>query len=143
MIQFTIMRSPYAVTLGLMLGVMNIIPYFGSIIGSMIAVFIVWATSGVKSALIVAIMLLITQQIDGNFINPRIMGSSFKISPVLVIIAITIGGAIGGIMGMLFAIPVANVLKTIIEEYLNTKEHQRAQRDKPVDTVENIEEGRT
>ncbi|MCL2070837.1 MAG: AI-2E family transporter [Oscillospiraceae bacterium] len=125
MVQFTIMGSPYAVTLGLMLGVLNIIPYFGSIFGSVVAVFIIWATSGIDTAVIVAIMLLITQQIDGNFINPKIMGSSFKISPVLVIIAITIGGAIGNVMGMIFAIPVANVLKTILEEYIKTKEQQR------------------
>jgi len=125
MIQFTIMGSQYAVTLGLMLGIMNIIPYFGSIVGSVIATFIIWATSGLDTAIIVAIMLLVTQQIDGNFINPKIMGSSFKISPVVVIIAITIGGALGGIMGMIFAIPVANVLKTILEEYVKTKEKQR------------------
>ena len=136
MIQFTIIQSPYAVTLGIMLGVLNIIPYFGSIFGSLIAVFIIWATSNLKTAIIVAIMLLITQQIDGNFINPKIMGSSFKISPVLVIIAITIGGAIGGVMGMIFAIPVANVLKTTLDEYIRTKEQQRIENDPPEDPAE-------
>jgi predicted PurR-regulated permease PerM len=127
MIQFTIMRSEYAVTLALMLGVLNIIPYFGSIFGSMIAIFIIWATSGTETAIIVAIMLIVTQQIDGNFINPRIMGSSFKISPVMVIIGITVGGAIGGVIGMIFAIPVVNVLKTVLEEYIQNKEQQRAE----------------
>ncbi|MCL1881794.1 MAG: AI-2E family transporter [Oscillospiraceae bacterium] len=125
MVAFTIMGSEYAVTLALMLGVMNVIPYFGSIIGTAIAVFIIWATSGINTAIVVAITLVIIQQIEGNFINPKIMGTSFKISPVLVIIAITIGGAIGGILGMIFAIPVANVLKTILEEYLQNKEKLR------------------
>jgi predicted PurR-regulated permease PerM len=125
MIAFTIMGSPYAVTMALLLGVLNIIPYFGSIVGSAICVFIVWATSGFQTALVVAVTLLIIQQIDGNFINPRIMGTSFKISPVLVIIAITIGGAIGGILGMIFAVPVANVLKTVLEEYIQNKESLR------------------
>jgi predicted PurR-regulated permease PerM len=124
---FTIIRTPHAVTLGLLLGVLNIIPYFGSIFGSMVAVFIIWATSGIDVAIVVAISLLIIQQIDGNFINPKIMGTSFKISPVVVIIAITIGGAIGGVLGMIFAIPVVNVLKTVLEEYIQSKEKQRAE----------------
>jgi predicted PurR-regulated permease PerM len=80
-------------------------------------------------AVAAAIMLVIMQQLDGNFINPRIMGSSFKISPVVVIIAITIGGSLGGVLGMIFAIPVANVLKTILEEYIATKEQQRKDND--------------
>lgn len=143
MIEFTIIGSPYAVTLGLMLGAANIIPYFGAILGSIIAVFIIWATEGVRLAIIVAVMLLITQQIDGNLIGPRIMGTSFKISPVLVIIALTIGGAIGGVMGMLFAIPVANVLKTILEEYVVTKEKERINNDPPEDPTEEIKRGRT
>jgi predicted PurR-regulated permease PerM len=125
MIGFTVMGSQYAVTLGLLLGAMNIIPYFGSIVGSVIAVFIIWATSGLDTAIVVAIMLLVMQQIDGNFINPKIMGTSFKISPVLIIIAITIGGAIGGVIGMIFSIPVVNVLKTVLEEYIQTKEDLR------------------
>ncbi|MCL1866911.1 MAG: AI-2E family transporter, partial [Oscillospiraceae bacterium] len=127
MIEFTFMKTPYAVTLGIMLGICNMIPYFGAIFGSALATFIMWATNDFKIALITAIMLLITQQIDGNFINAKIMGDSFKISPVMIVIAITVGGATGGIMGMIFAIPVVNVLKTILEEYIQAKEKQRAE----------------
>jgi predicted PurR-regulated permease PerM len=81
---------------------------------------------GLNTAIITAIVLLITQQLDGNFINPKIMGTSFKVSPVLVIIGITVGGAIGGVPGMILAIPVVNVLKTVLEEYIQTKEKKRA-----------------
>ena len=122
--QFMLMGSSYSLVLGLMLGVANIIPYFGSIFGSILAVFIMVFDTGWETAIITAIVLLITQQFDGYFINPRIMGTSFKVSPVLVIIAITVGGAIGGIPGMIFAIPVANVLKTILEEFIHTRERQ-------------------
>jgi predicted PurR-regulated permease PerM len=121
-IEFFILGSSYALILGIMLGVLNIIPYFGSIFGSIIASVIMLFDRGLETAIITAIILLITQQIDGNFINPKIMGSSFKISPVLVIIAITIGGAIGGVPGMIFAIPVVNVLKTILEEFVENRE---------------------
>jgi predicted PurR-regulated permease PerM len=124
-IAFLALQSSYFLILGIMLGMLNIIPYFGSIFGTAIAVFIIWATSGTQTAIVVAITLVIIQQIDGNFINPKIMGSSFKISPVLVIIAITIGGALGGVLGMIFAIPVANVFKTVLEEYIKSKEGLR------------------
>ena len=124
-IEFTILGSSYAPVLGIMLGALNIIPYFGSIFGSVIASLIMVFDRGLETAIITAIILLITQQIDGNFINPKIMGTSFKVSPVLVIIAITVGGALGGVAGMIFAIPVVNVLKTILEEYVQNKEKQK------------------
>jgi len=120
--QFFFLGSPYPFVLGLMLGVLNIVPYFGSIFGSMLAIFITFFSNGWETALITAIILLITQQFDGYFINPRIMGSSFKLSPILVIIAITVGGALGGVAGMVFAIPVVNVLKTVMDEFLDTRE---------------------
>jgi predicted PurR-regulated permease PerM len=124
-IQFLILGSPYAFVLGLMLAVANIIPYFGSIFGSILAVFITVFSNGWETALLTAVVLMITQQFDGYFINPKIMGSSFKVSPILVIIAITVGGAIGGVPGMVFAIPVVNVCKTILEEFIQTREKLR------------------
>jgi predicted PurR-regulated permease PerM len=122
--QFYLLGSPYALVLGLMLGVLNIIPYFGSIFGSILAVFITIFSNGWETGLLTAVILLITQQFDGYFINPRIMGSSFSMSPIIVIIAITVGGALGGIPGMIFAIPIINVLKTVLEEFIENREKQ-------------------
>jgi predicted PurR-regulated permease PerM len=130
-IEFFLLGSSYALVLGIMLGMLNIIPYFGSIFGSIIATLIIMFEQGWEIGIITAIILLITQQIDGNFINPKIMGTSFKISPVLVIIAITIGGAIGGVPGMIFGVPAMNVLKTLLEEYVEKKEKQK--NSKPVE----------
>jgi predicted PurR-regulated permease PerM len=124
-IEFFLIGSSYALILGIMLGVLNIIPYFGSIFGSIIATLIIMFEKGWEIGVITAIILLITQQIDGNFINPKIMGTSFKISPVLVIIAITIGGAVGGVAGMIFGVPAMNVLKTILEEFIEKREKQK------------------
>ncbi|MCL2078172.1 MAG: AI-2E family transporter [Oscillospiraceae bacterium] len=125
-----ILRSPYALVLGMMLGIVNIVPYFGAIIGSVVTVIIMFFTNGFETALLSAMILLIIQQVDGNFINPKIMGKSFKVSPVLIIIAITVGGAIGGafggisgtIAGMIFAIPIVNVFKILLEEYMQEKD---------------------
>jgi len=124
-IELFILRSPYALILGIMLGIINYVPYFGSIFGSIVAVLVVAFTQGMLMASITAVVLLITQQIDGNIIQPKLMGSSFKLSPILVIISITVGGAFAGIWGMIAAIPILAVLKdvflNIIIHYENKK----------------------
>jgi predicted PurR-regulated permease PerM len=94
-VELLIMRSPYAIVLGIMLGIVNYIPYFGSIVGTVVAVLIVTFTQGIVMGLIATAVLLVTQQIDANVIQPKLMGSSFKLSPLLVIISIVAGGAMG------------------------------------------------
>ncbi|MCL2442801.1 MAG: AI-2E family transporter [Treponema sp.] len=124
-IELLILRSPYALFLGIMLGIVNYIPYFGSIFGSIIVVIIVAFTQGIVIALIAAVVLLITQQIDGNIIQPRLMGGSFSLSPLLIIISITIGGALAGIFGMIAAIPIISVLKDMLENIIKYYERKK------------------
>jgi len=124
-IQLWIMGSPFALLLGVMLGIVNYIPYFGSIIGTSVAVLVVAFTQGLDMGLIAAIALFITQQIDGNIIQPRLMGGSFKMSPLLIIISITIGGAMAGILGMIAAIPIVSVLRDIFENVIAHYERKK------------------
>ena len=112
------MRSPYALVLGLLLGVFNYIPYFGSIVATIIAVLVVALTQDLTMGLIAAIVLIILQQIDANIIQPKLMSGSFSLSPLLVIIAITVGGATAGIFGMIAAIPIVAVLKDLLDNYI-------------------------
>jgi predicted PurR-regulated permease PerM len=125
-IELFILRSPYALLLGIMLGIVNYIPYFGSIFGSLVAVIVVGFTQGFPMAVIAAIVLLITQQIDGNIIQPKLMGSSFSLSPLLVIISVTIGGAFAGVFGMIIAIPIVAVLKDILDNIIAHRESLKA-----------------
>ena len=67
------------------------------------------------------IVVIILQQIDANIINPKIVGKSLEISPLLVILAVTIGGAYFGILGMFLAVPIIAVLKIFVEDYVNFK----------------------
>ena len=127
-IELLLMRSPYAFVLGLMLGIINYIPYFGSIIGTVITVVIVAFTQGWTMALIASAVLLITQQIDGNVIQPKLMGGSFSMSPLLVIIGITIGGAFAGVLGMIAAIPIIAVLKDMLESVVLFYEKSKTDR---------------
>ena len=68
--------------------------------------------------------MTILQQIDANIINPKITGNSLKISPLLVIFAVTVGGAYFGVLGMFLAVPIIAVLKLLIEDYIKSGEKQ-------------------
>ena len=124
-IQLYFMGSPYFLILGIMLGIINYIPYFGSIIGSLIAIVVVAFTQGITMGAIAAVVLLITQQIDGNVIQPKLMGKDFSLSPLLVIISITVGGAFAGVLGMIAAIPIVAVLKDMLDSVTLYREHKK------------------
>jgi predicted PurR-regulated permease PerM len=123
-LEFTILGSRYALFLGLLLGVMNIIPYFGSIIASVVACVVIWLTQGFALGGISAIMLLITQQLDANVLQPRLFGGSMSISPLLVIISVTVGNAVAGMTGMIIAIPIATVFKNILDDVIGFRERE-------------------
>ena len=120
-----ILGSPFFLVLGVMLGILNYVPYFGSIVGTLVAVLVVAFTQGITMGVIATITLFIIQQIDANIIQPKLMSGSFSLSPLLVIISITIGGAWAGILGMLVAIPIVAVLKDIFENVIAYYERKR------------------
>jgi predicted PurR-regulated permease PerM len=126
-IVLAIAGSPYFLVLGLMLGVINYIPYFGSIIGTAIALVVVAFTQGIGLAFILLPIMFAIQQLDGNFIQPKLMGGSFSLSPLLIIISVTIGGAYAGILGMLMAIPIVAMLKDILDNVIT---HLEAKKEK-------------
>lgn len=117
-IELFFLKSPYALVLGIMLGIVNYIPYFGSIFGTIFTVLVVAFTQDITTMVLAAAILLITQQIDANIIQPRLMSGSFSLSPLLVIISITVGGAMSGMLGMIVAIPIVAVMKDILEEII-------------------------
>lgn len=120
-----IMGVKYAALLGFLIGLFNMIPYFGAIIAVGISVIITVITGGLTQAIWMLIVVIILQQIDANIINPKIVGKSLKVSPLLVIFAVTIGGAYFGILGMFLGVPVIAVLKILIEDYVEYKLKQK------------------
>jgi predicted PurR-regulated permease PerM len=112
----------YAVTLGILLGICNMIPYFGSMFASIVTVIITFLTGGATLAIITGISLLILQQIDGNIIGPRLMGGALNMNPILIILSITIGGAYFGVIGMFLSIPIAAMLKIIFNNFIELRE---------------------
>ncbi len=128
-IALTIMKVKYAPLLGFFIGMFNMIPYVGAIIATVIAVLVTLITGGLSQAIWMIIVVVILQQIDANIINPKIVGQSLKISPLLVLFAVTVGGAYFGILGMFLAVPVIAILKILINDYIEYKNKLKEQKN--------------
>lgn len=129
-IAMLILKVRYAPLLGFLIGLFNLIPYVGAIVAVAIAILITLITGGFGKALAMAIVVIILQQIDANIINPKIIGSSLKTSPLLVLFSITLGGAYFGMLGMFLGVPVAVVIKAILTDYVNAKNKIRDEEEK-------------
>lgn len=116
-----IMKVKYAILLGFLIGLFNIIPYFGSIIAIAISCIITIFTGGFSQAIWMLVVVVIVQQLDSNILNPKIVGNALKISPILVIFSVTLGGAYFGVLGMFLAIPVIAVIKILVNDYVEYK----------------------
>lgn len=112
----------YAILLGFMIGIFNLIPYLGAIIAVVIAIIITLLTGGISKTIWMALIVIILQQIDANIINPKIIGNSLKISPILIIFSVTVAGAYLGIIGMFLAVPIVAIIKLMILDYIKYKE---------------------
>ncbi len=120
-VALSIMKIKYAVLIGFMIGLFNVIPYFGAIVAVAASILITFITGGFSQTVWMSIVVIILQQIDANIINPKIVGNSLEISALLIIFAVTVGGAYFGILGMFLAVPVATVLKILINDYIEFK----------------------
>lgn len=124
MIIFSLCKMPYSVLLAFIIGITNIIPVFGPFIGGIPAAFIVFVTSPEKLLLFVILIVLI-QQIDGNFILPRLVGTSTGMSALGVLFAITVMGGYFGIAGMILGVPFFVVTSEIIRRLVNAQLEKR------------------
>ena len=118
-IAMSVMNIKYAGLLGTLIGTFNLIPFLGAIVAVVISIIITICTGGIVKALWLAIIIVILQQIDANIINPKILGNKLSISPILVIVSVTVGGAYFSILGMFLAVPVVAILKLILNDYLD------------------------
>lgn len=128
-IAMSILGVKYAVLLGCMIGLFNLIPYIGAIIAVVIAGIITLLTGGISQAIWMLVIVTILQQIDANIINPKIVGNSLKINPILVILAVTVGGAYFGIIGMFLAVPIIAVIKVLIEDFIEYREQLKIEQN--------------
>jgi predicted PurR-regulated permease PerM len=108
----------YALLIGLMCGVFDLIPYFGPVIGAVPSVLLA-LTKSPGMALKVALVILIVQQIEGNVISPKLMGDSVGLHPLWVMFSLLAGGEIAGFWGMLLAVPIAAVIRVLLRHIYN------------------------
>jgi predicted PurR-regulated permease PerM len=112
-IAFWLIKIKYPLLLGIFVGITNIIPYFGPIIGAIPAV-IIGATISFRTVLFVIVIIAVLQFIEGNILSPYIVGKNLHMHPLLIMAALLVGGEIGGIIGLIIAVPILAILKTAI-----------------------------
>lgn len=120
MLGMLILRLPYAVMTGCLIGFTALIPIAGAYIGAGVGALMMFTVSPVQSVIFL-IYLVILQQIEGNLIYPKVVGSSIGLPGIWVLAAVTVGGGVMGIMGMLVAVPVASAIYQIVREDVNRK----------------------
>lgn len=114
MLGMFIFRFPYATMIGSLVGFTALIPVAGAYIGAAVGAFMIFTVSPIK-ALLFLVYLLILQQLEGNLIYPRVVGSSIGLPGVWVLAAVTIGGGVLGIVGMLLGVPLAAALYQLLK----------------------------
>jgi predicted PurR-regulated permease PerM len=112
-----ILKVRFFLIIGLFAGVMNLIPYLGAIFGAIPAIFIV-SFKSLKAILAVLILFTIIQQLEGSLISPRIVGDKVGLHPIVIIFSLLAGGELLGIIGMILAVPIAGIIKVIIEHFI-------------------------
>ena len=125
-ISLLIARVPYAVVIGILTGIGNLVPYVGPVVGFGSLVIVCLAEGSVRHLIIGAVILAAVMFIDGNIINPRMLSNNVEVHPVLVIVALLAGGRVGGVVGMLVAVPVVALLKLQFDKYIEKRRRTKA-----------------
>ena len=115
-----ILRIPYAVPIGVLVGLTALIPVVGCFIGIIIGAILILSINPVKVITFI-IFVLILQQVEGNVIYPRVVGSSVGLPGMWVLVAVSVGGSLGGILGMLIGVPIASIIYTLVKKDVNKK----------------------
>ena len=117
---------PYAVALGLVVALLDLIPLAGATLAAIVVVLVAIAAQGLTAAIIVAVFFIVYQQVENHLLQPVVYGRTVQLSPLVVLIAVLVGAEVAGVLGALGAIPVAGAIQVIIVDW------QRQRRGPPV-----------
>lgn len=123
-VAMTILKLPYTVLISVIIGVTNMIPYFGPIIGAVPGAFILFIVSPTK-CLIFIIMVFVLQQFDGLILGPKILGESTGVRPLLILFSITVGGAYFGPLGMFLGVPFFATVQFLIGNWVDYRLYKK------------------
>lgn len=113
----SLLKMPYALLISVIVGITNIIPFFGPFIGAIPSTFIIFIVDPIK-ALWFLVFILLLQQFDGNILGPKILGDTTGLPAIWVLFAILVGGGLAGFVGMLVGVPTFAVIYALLKEYL-------------------------
>ncbi|WP_297519238.1 AI-2E family transporter [uncultured Clostridium sp.] len=119
-----LMQAPFAALIALIVGITNMIPYFGPFIG-MVPAFVLTLFVSPTMAIWVLIFIFLLQQFDGWYLGPKILGDKVGVSPLLIIFAVTVGGGVGGLLGMFISVPIAALIRNYLDRYFDYKLKQK------------------
>ena len=111
----------YALSLAVIAGLLEVVPIIGPIISAVPAFFVAASMSPVLGSVIIVLYIII-QQFENNLIVPIVMKRAVGLHPVMTLIALTVGGKLGGLMGVILSVPIALIIESVLIEYSNTKE---------------------
>ena len=123
-VAMTIFRFPFAILVGVLIAFTALIPIFGAFIGCAVGAFLI-LTVNPQQAIAFIVMFLILQQLEGNLIYPKVVGGSIGLPSIWVLAAVSVGGSLFGIIGMLVFIPIVSVLYTLLKESVNKRLEQK------------------
>lgn len=115
-----ILRLPYAGAISVLVGFTALIPVFGAFIGTIVGAFLIFMVNPLQ-AVIFVIFIIVLQQLEGNLIYPHVVGKSVGLPGIWVLVAVTIGASINGILGMLLSVPLASIIYSILKTDVNLK----------------------
>ena len=134
-VTMTVLKLPYALLIGIIIAFTALIPVFGGFIGCWIGIFMIFIVNP-KQAIVFVVVFLVLQQIEGNLIYPHVVGGSVGLPSIWVLAAVSVGGELMGIVGMLIFIPLVSVLYALFREIVYLKLKQQRIKKVTVDTVE-------
>lgn len=136
MVALSVILSILGVKFGLIIGICaglgNLIPYFGPFVGYGGVILVCGISGDVKLMIISIIALLILQAVDGNIIGPKLLSNCIKIHPLIVIISLVFGSAIGGLLGMLLAVPVGALIKVLFMNYIDKRIIEKERKEEKI-----------
>jgi predicted PurR-regulated permease PerM len=115
---------PFAVALGLLVAVLDLIPLAGATIAAVVVVLVALAAKGVTAAIIVTVFFIVYQQVENHLIQPLVYGRTVQLSPLAVLVSVLIGAELAGILGALAAIPVAGALQVLLVDWRRHRTEQ-------------------
>jgi predicted PurR-regulated permease PerM len=121
-----ILGVPYALLLAVIAAVMNLVPVFGSLIAGVFATIVAFGSGGLTLALIVAGLFVIINQFEGNLLYPLVVNKVVGIPPLLVILALLVGGSLAGFLGVVLSIPLAAAFREFLTDVERTKRMKAA-----------------